>query len=193
MAYFPMFVDLEGKNVLIVGGGRVAARKVEKLLPFGCRITVVSSRIREEIHAMGVSVSGRDFEDIDMEDRDMVIAATDDPQLNTRVCNLAKKMGIPVNSVDDKKNCTFLFPSLVKRGKLTVGVCSSGASPSMAKWVRRQAEAALPTQTEEILDYLDDLRGRFPAGTMRQEMLGRAFEACMRLGRPLTEEEEADL
>lgn len=193
MAFFPMFVDLEGKNVLIVGGGRVAARKVEKLLPFGCRVTVVSGRIREEIHAMGVQTLLREFCDADITGRDMVIAATDDPDLNTRVCNLAKGLRIPVNSVDDKKNCTFLFPALVKRGKLTVGVCSSGASPSAAKWVKMQVEDVLPDKTEDILEYLDDLRGRFPAGTMRQEMLGRAFEACMRLGRPLTEEEEADL
>ena len=193
MAFFPMFVDLDGKNVLIVGGGRVAARKVEKLLPFGCTITVVSSRIREEIYAMGVQTLLRDFTDADMEKRDVVIAATDDPELNTRVCNLAKAKGIPVNSVDDKKNCTFLFPSLVKRGKLTVGVCSSGSSPSMAKWVRTQAEAALPARTEEILDYLDDLRGRYPAGKARQDMLGRAFEVCMALGRPLTGEEEENL
>lgn len=193
MAFFPMFVDLEDKNVLIVGGGRVAARKVEKLLPFGCRITVVSDRIREEIHAMGVQMLLRDFCDADIIGRDVVIAATDAPDLNTRVCNLAKELRIPVNSVDDKKNCTFLFPALVKRGKLTVGVCSSGASPSAAKWVKKQVEDVLPDKTEDILEYLDDLRGRFPAGTMRQEMLGRAFEACMRLGRPLTEEEEADL
>lgn len=193
MAFFPMFVDLDGKNVLIVGGGRVAARKVEKLLPFGCTITVVSSRIREEIYAMGVQTLLRDFTDADMEMRDVVIAATDDPELNTRVCNLAKAKGIPVNSVDDKKNCTFLFPALVKRGKLTVGVCSSGASPSAAKWVKQQVEDVLPDKTEDILEYLDNLRGRFPAGKTRQEMLGKAFEACMQMGRPLNAEEEENL
>lgn len=193
MAYFPLFVDLEGKNVLIVGGGKVAMRKVEKLIPFGCRVTVVSGKIRDEIRAMDACVFQRDFEDGDVDNRDLVIAATDEPALNTRVCNLAKEKKIPVNSVDDKKNCTFLFPALVKRGKLTVGVCSSGASPSAAKWVKKQVEDVLPDKTEEILDYLDDLRGRFPAGKTRQEMLGKAFEMCMRKGAPLTEEEESGL
>lgn len=193
MAYFPLFVDLEGKNVLIVGGGRVAMRKVEKLVPFGCRVTVVSGRIRDEIRTMEACVFQRDFEDADVDNRDLVIAATDDPELNTRVCNLAKAKGIPVNSVDDKKNCTFLFPALVKRGKLTVGVCSSGASPSAAKWVKQQVEDVLPDKTEDILEYLDDLRRRFPAGKLRQQMLGKAFEACMKTGRPLTEDEEKDL
>lgn len=193
MAYFPMFVDLEGQKVLIVGGGRVAARKVEKLLPFGCSITVVATKIRQEIRDFGVMVYCRAFEPADLDGCAMAIAATDEPELNKYVCDLAKQRGIPVNSVDDKDNCTFLFPALVKRGKLTVGVCTSGASPSAAKWVKEQTEKSLPENTEAILDYLDALRAHMEPGQARQAKMADAFERCMALGRPLTEEEEKSL
>lgn len=193
MAYFPMFVDLEGQKVLIVGGGKVAARKVEKLLPFGCSITVVATKIRQEIRDLGVAAHCRAFDSADLDGCAMAIAATDEPELNKYVCDLAKQRGIPVNSVDDKDNCSFLFPALVKRGKLTVGVCTSGASPSAAKWVKERAEKSLPENTEAILDYLDALRGSLEPGQARQAKMAAAFDRCMALGRPLTEGEEKDL
>lgn len=193
MAYFPMFVDLEGRKVLIVGGGKVAARKVEKLLPFGCDMTVVATKLRQEIRDFGVTAHCREFEPADLDGCAMAIAATDEPELNKFVCDLAKQRGIPVNSVDDKDNCTFLFPALVKRGKLTVGVSTSGASPSAAKWVKEQAEKSLPENTEDILDYLDALRASLEPGQARQAKMAAAFDRCMALGRPLTEEEEKEL
>lgn len=193
MAYFPMFVDLENRIVLIVGGGTVAARKAEKLLPFGSRIRVVAPQICGELEAMDVECIRRGFEAEDVCGAFAVITATDDAALNARVSGLCKAKGIPVNSVDDAENCTFLFPSLVKRGKLTVGISTSGASPTAAIWLKEQVEGLLPENMEEILDYLASLRLKNPAGKQRQKLLAAAFAGCMERGRALTEEEEENL
>lgn len=192
MAYFPMFVDLEGKKVLIVGGGGVALRKAEKLLPFGCEITVVAERIRPEFSGLGVSCICRSFSEDDLRDAFMVIAATDDTGVNSLVCSLAGRRGIPADCAEGTGS-TFLFPALVKRGRLTVGITTSGTSPTASAWVKGQVAESLPENMEEILDYLDTLRLRSAPGQTRREKMAAAFALCRELGRPLTKEEEASL
>ena len=119
MGYFPFFVDLEGQPGLIVGGGTVALRKADKLLPYGPHLTVVSPHILPELERIpGLTLSRREFSPADLDGMLFAIAATDDRDLNRRIAELCRERHIPVNAVDDREACSFLFPALVKRGDL---------------------------------------------------------------------------
>lgn len=193
MAYFPFFVDLEGQRGLIVGGGTVALRKAEKLLPYGPALTVVAPEPVSELAALPVTLVRRSFQETDLDSADFVITATDDENENHRISALCRGRNIPVNVVDDKAACSFLFPALVRRGSLSVGVSTGGSSPTAAIWLKKQIEAILPEQTEEILTWLEEqrpiLKERLPDQRARAACFARLFAACLALGRPLTEQE----
>lgn len=193
MAYFPFFVDLEGRRGLIIGGGRVALRKVEKLLSYGPALTVVAPEPVPELAALPVELVRRAFQTEDLDRADFVIAATDDQGENHRISALCQERKLPVNVVDDKAACSFLFPALVRRGNLSVGISTGGSSPTAAVWLKEQIEGLLPEQTEEILTWLEEqrpvLKKRLPDQRERAACFARLFAACLALGRPLTEEE----
>ena len=130
MAYFPLFVELAGRRVLVVGGGRVALRKVEKLLPYEPEVVVVAPEIRPELENLqGVTLVRRSFFPDLLSGAALVIAAAGDTGVNHEVSALCREQGIPVNVVDDPAACTFFFPALVKRGPLSVGISTGGAAP----------------------------------------------------------------
>lgn len=191
MGYFPFFVDLEGREGLVVGGGAVALRKLQKLLPYGPRLTVAAPELLAEIEALpGLTRLRRSFAPAMLEGKGFVIAATDDREVNRGIAALCRERGIPVNAVDDKEQCTFLFPALVKRGDLTVGVSTAGASPSAAAWVRRRVSERLPEDFGELLDYLASLRPMVQkrvAEENRAAVFARLFSDCMEQGFPLEE------
>ena len=193
MAYFPFFVDLSGQRGLIVGGGTVALRKAEKLLPYGPELTVVAPEPVPALTALPVTLERRRFREADLEGAGFVIAATDDREENHRISALCQGRKIPVNVVDDKEACSFLFPALVRRGNLSVGVSTGGSSPTAAIWLKEQIEGLLPEQTEEILTWLEAqrplLKERLPDQRARAACFARLFAACLERGRPLTEEE----
>lgn len=191
MGYFPFFMDLEGREGLVVGGGAVAARKVQKLLPYGPRLTVAAPELLPEIEALpGLTLLRRAFDSAMLEGKFFVIAATDDREANREIAALCRERGILVNAVDDKEQCTFLFPALVKRGELTAGVSTGGASPSAAAWVRRRVDEAVPEGFGELLDYLASLRpmvrARVPEAR-RAAVFSRLFSVCLEGGFPLEE------
>ena len=141
--HFPMFVELEAKPCLVVGGGEIAARKAAVLRSFGAEVTVVAPEMngrdaRSPMNAdeRNVRWMRRGFEDRDVEEQTLVVAATDDVALNRHVSELCKARGIPVNVVDDPKNCTFVFPAIFRKGPVVAAVSSGGASPVAAKLVR---------------------------------------------------------
>ena len=198
MAYFPFFVDIGHKEGLIVGGGRVAAQKAEKLIPFGVKLTVIAPEIDERLlHEPFVSCIQREFEDSDVEGRFFVVAATADETLNLHISRLCAERNILVNVVDDKEKCGFLFPSLVKRGDLVAAVSTGGDSPQIAVKLRQSIEELLPEHVEEILDYLAELRIRakkeITDTSERHNFLKTAADLCLRKGDRLTEEETAEL
>nr|WP_326185338.1 bifunctional precorrin-2 dehydrogenase/sirohydrochlorin ferrochelatase [uncultured Oscillibacter sp.] len=199
MAYFPFFVDLEGRHGLIVGGGRVALRKAEKLLPFGPGLTVVAPEILPELAALpAVRPVRRAFAPGDITpDLAFVIAASDDRARNHQIALLCRERGIPVNAVDTPEDCSFLFPALAQSGPLSVGVSTGGASPTAAVWVKERVQALLPERFGDILTWLaerrEPLRRRFPEEAARADILKRLFAACLERGRPLTEAELTEI
>ena len=194
MAYFPFFVDLEDKRGLIVGGGAVALRKAQKLLPYGPRLTAVAPKLKAEFRELhGVELLHRPFAETDLDGCAFAVAATDDRALNHCVAELCKERRIPVNVADSKEDSTFLFPALLRRGELSVGVSASGAAPAAAAWTRDRFDQILPDRLEDILQYLENirelLRQAVPDGETRRRLLAVLAADCMEAGRPLTEEE----
>ena len=194
MAYFPFFVDLEGKHGLIVGGGAVALRKAQKLLPYGPRLTVVAPKLKAEFRELhGVEFLRRPFALTDLDGCAFAVAATDDRALNNCVAELCGQQRIPVNVADSREDSTFLFPALLRRGELSVGVSASGAAPAAAAWTRDRFDQILPDRLEDILQYLENirelLRQAVPDGETRRRLLAVLAADCMEAGRPLTEEE----
>ena len=198
MGYFPFFIDIRDKKALIVGGGKVAARKVGKLMPFGPELTVVAPIISRELtENRQITCKFRGFEERDLDGCLFVIAASDDKTLNRRVAQLCRERNILVNVADDRKACGFLFPALVKEGKLTVGISTEGASPQAAAHLRSRTARELPGRIEEILDYLDRLRAyageKIADSHKRAGFLKKAATLCMEKDRPLSEDETESL
>lgn len=194
MAYFPFFIEIENEKGLIVGGGKIAAHKVEKLLPFGAKLTVIAPQISTILKEnTALTCMEREFCDSDIEQCRFVIAASDDVKLNHHISSLCREKEILVNVVDDKEACGFLFPALVKEGKLTAGICTAGASPQTAALLRSHVAAELPEQTEAILDDLNELREaakeRIADNKKRAAFLKDAAKFCFARNRPLTETE----
>lgn len=192
MAYFPFFMELDGADGFIVGGGTVALRKVEKLLPYGPRLTVAAPEIAAELEAIpGLALLRQAFSPELLEGRRFVIAATDSRTLNREISELCRARSIPVNAVDDKDACTFLFPALVKRDGLSIGISTSGASPSAAVYLKKQINALLPERFGEILIWLEERREEVKASLTeeaeRAACFSRLFTACLEAGEPLDE------
>lgn len=181
MGYFPFFMDIEGKSGLIVGGGEVARRKVLKLMPFQPRLTVVAPVIARELLAdKALTCVQRAFREEDILGQMFVIAASDEADVNRKVGRLCREKNIPVNVADEKEACSFLFPALVKEGRLTIGISTEGASPAMAGKIRSSVEASLPHGIGEELERLANLREQvkkeIPAGEHRTEILKQAAQ-----------------
>lgn len=194
MGYFPFFIDIQDQEGLIVGGGKIAAHKVGKLRPFGARLTVIAPVIQKQLREEpSIICLEREFADSDIEGKTFVIAASDNRKLNARISRICRERGILVNAVDDRDNCGFLFPALVKEGKLTVGISTGGASPQVAATLRSRIEQELPNQMEPILDYLESIRelakNRISDGERRAAFLKEMAVYCMEINRPLSPEE----
>ena len=178
----------------MAGGGTVALRKIEKLVPYGPRLTVAAAEVRKEIlQTEGVTVLREPFQEYMLEGKYFVIAATDDREMNHRISRLCRERGLLVNVVDDRQACSFIFPSLVKRGKLSVGISTEGASPSAAIHIKEHLNQWIPESFDEILDFLEKCRPqvkkRISCERERAACFTALFTRCMEAGRPLTEEE----
>lgn len=179
MGYFPFFVDVENQNCLVVGGGVVALRKIEKLLPFNPNITVVSPKVHKEILSIkNINIIKRKFDFNDLKEKSFVITATDDKVLNKEIYNSCKENNIPVNTVDDKDNCSFIFPALARNNGVTVAISTSGKSPLYAKYLRKKIESLIQ-DSESIVDNLSKYREKIKNEISLEENRKLAFEKLL--------------
>lgn len=160
MDYLPLHFRLQDQTVLVVGGGAVAERKVDLLLRAnaGVRLVapVVSPGLRERLS--GHEIMAREYQAADIEGVSLVIAATDDPELNERVSADARRLHIPVNVVDAPALCTVIFPAIVDRSPLLLSIGSSGTSPVLARYIRTLIEGLLPEGINRLAHYLEGKR-----------------------------------
>lgn len=179
MAYFPFYIDIENKNILVVGGGTVALRKIEKLLPFKPSITVVSPKISTEILRLNVNTINREFADGDLENVFCVISATDDEQVNAHIFDLCSAKNILVNTVDDKEKCGFIFPAIVQKNSVTAGITTSGKSPIYAKYLKEQFLNMLENTNSDTAETLWQYREYIKENTADEELRKKVFSALM--------------
>ena len=149
---FPMFIDLSTKHVVVVGAGKIAARRTAVLTQFTPHITVIAPEVHPDIEALAAAgklrLVRRAYEATDLGGADVVLAATDDAGLNAAICEDCRLRGIPVNASSDKALCDFYFPGIVREGSIVVGVTASGEDHSRAKRVAEQIRNVLNEDKE---------------------------------------------
>lgn len=167
MAHYPVNLDLEDKRCLVVGGGEVAERKVEMLLDFGGRVVVIAPELTPRLESLAADSSVEHvactYRPGMLKGAFLVIAATDEPEVNHAVAEEARHLGILVNVVDDPDFCSFFVPAVVRRGDLVIAVSTSGRSPSLARRLRERLEEELTPAYGDLADLLGELRDEVKA------------------------------
>lgn len=177
MGYFPFYIDIENKSCIVVGGGTVALRKIEKLMPFGPDITVIADEICDELAGIkGISIISRSFKDSDLNNAFMAIGATDSQEVNRHIFDLCRERNILVNCVDDKDNCIFIFPSLIKTENITVSISTEGKSPLYAKYLRHRIEEIIAGNCDETVALLADFRQSIKDRVLSEKNRKAVFE-----------------
>ena len=158
MDYLPLFLDLRGKDCLVVGGGSVALRKIELLTKAGARVTVVAERfiegVTDHVTSNEVRLVERSYQQGDVEGRNFVVAATDDAATNAQVFADCSTEDILVNTVDAASLSTAIFPSIVDRDPVLVAVSTGGRSPTLARVVRGWLEARLSPRLGALAEFV---------------------------------------
>ena len=182
---YPMMVDLTGKRCLVVGGGSVAERKATLLAECGADIEVVSPATTARLAALAASgavrVRRRPVRPSDLTGAFLVVMATDDPQVNREMAERVRGAGGLVNVADDPEACSFLVPSVLRRGDLTIAISTGGGSPALAKKLRQRLEQTIGPEYEAYLTALRLLRERARRAIAdpraRQAVFRRAVES----------------
>ncbi len=159
MRYFPVNLDIDGKKALVVGGGRIAWRKVKNLVSCGARVTVVSPCFCAELTRIkGIHRVKRRYRKTDLKGTCLVVSATDSQDVNRRVSEQASAAGIPVNIVDQPALCTFTVPAVVSRGELLITISTGGGSPALARRLREKIEKEIDPFFVKHLSLLTEFR-----------------------------------
>ena len=177
MAYFPAFIRLDNKKILIVGGGNIAHEKVDRLLDFTQDIHVIapeySEQMLERIRQEKISFEQRKYQRGDIKDFAMVIIAVDDIALQAEIFEESKLYKCLCNAVDSVDYCDFIFPSYVKEDDLTIAISTSGASPALAKHLKTYLRRLIPSSVSGFLKEMKELRATLPKGKERMKMLDK--------------------
>ena len=151
--YFPMFVDLSDKNIVVVGGGNIATRRVKALLLFTRKITVIAPKMTADLWELGkmgrIQIQPRQVKRTDFDMAYMVLAASGNRELDEEIYRLCKDEGIYVNVADDKSKCDFYFPGIYMKDEVVVGITASGLDHSRAKKVRIAIQEAMEASDGE--------------------------------------------
>lgn len=157
---YPVGLVLAGRRVLVVGGGRVAARKIPALLECGAAVTVVAPEIGEAIAALPVAIEQRPYRRGEVAGFWLAVAATGDRGVDRAVSADSQAAGVLVNAADDPAACSIVLPAVLRRGPVAVAVSTDGTSPALAGWLRDRIGAELPAQLEVLAGLLGEARRR---------------------------------
>jgi len=173
---YPIFLDLDGRRCVVVGGGEVASRKARKLLQARAGVVVISPEITPELESVAVEVHRRPYKEGDLEGAYLVFAATDSREANAAVAREAKERGIPVNVADRPRDGDFALPATLRRGGLQVAVSTGGASPTLARRIKDRLEEMFGPEWAGIVEELERDRRR---GNKSEERLEREVSRCL--------------
>jgi siroheme synthase-like protein len=160
--YYPIMLNIKGKRCVVVGGGKVALRKVKMFLDCGADVTVVSPALHQDLVRLAqdkaIRLIKRDYKQGDLDGAIVVIAATDVEEINRSVAHEAKKREILVNVVDDPGESDFIVPSFLRRGDLTIAISTGGTSPALAKKIRTKLEQDFGKEYGLLLPLIGEVR-----------------------------------
>jgi siroheme synthase-like protein len=220
--YYPIYLDIEDRPVLIIGGGEVCARKAETMLKYGGRVTIVSPAFTPEIEQWAqddrVTLHRKLYDVSDLDGAAIVIASTDDPCINARIARDCRRRKLPVNVVDVTHLCEFIVPAIIETGSIQIAISTGGKSPALARTLKEDLKRTVGSEYAEVNDILGTLRpgakktlptdvdrkrffdGILAAGILQMLRDGRRTEAyetiagaCEAAGVPLSERVAAEL
>ena len=164
MDLLPIFLNIKNKKCVVVGGGEVAFRKATLLLRAGADLHIVAPLVSDELRKLRLdrdcTITLKIFEEADLNDAVLVVAATDDLEINERVSVIASKLNIPVNVVDQPHLCSFIMPSIVDRSPIVVAISSGGTSPILTRKLKELNETMIPGRIDKLAELLGSFRGR---------------------------------
>lgn len=171
MPYYPIYLDIENKPCLVIGGGAVGTRKVHTLLDYGANVTVVSPKLSAHLQSLAANGAiewrSRTYEPTDLQGVFLVFGATDDDRLNQKIHADAEAKNLLCNIADRPAVCNFILPSIVRRGDLSIAISTSGKSPAFAKRVRKELEKQFGEEYGTFLELM---------GRIRRKLLRQAHE-----------------
>jgi precorrin-2 dehydrogenase/sirohydrochlorin ferrochelatase len=162
-ALYPVNLVVAGRRCVVVGGGAVAARKVDGLIAAGAQVVVVAPKVADSIRALDVELVERVYRPGDLDHAWLAIAATDDPDVNQAVHADGEAARVWINAADDPSACSFTLPAVVRRGPVMVSVSTSGRSPALAGWIRGQVAAQLGPEVGVLAEWLSAARDELKA------------------------------
>jgi len=177
MDYFPAFINLNDKKVLIIGGGTIAYEKLEKLLNFTKNISVISPEFSNEmlkkINQYNLKFENRVYQIGDIKEFSIAIVAIDNINLQVQIFEESKQYKCLCNCVDSAEYCDFIFPSYIKKDDLTVAISTSGSSPALAKHLKTYLKNLIPDEIGEFLKQMKTFRKTMPKGKKRMQFLDK--------------------
>jgi siroheme synthase-like protein len=160
--YYPIFLDIEDRPVVIIGGGEVCARKAETMMKYGARVTVVAPELTPEIEAWAregkLVVRRKRYEAADLGEANIVIASTDDTGVNEQIAADCRARRIPVNVVDVTPLCEFIVPAIIEKGSVQIAVSTGGKSPALARTLKEDLQRTIGPEYAEVNDVMGTLR-----------------------------------
>lgn len=184
MKHLPIFLDLKDRPCIVIGGGSVASRKITILLTANAKVIVISPSISPQIqqfaHNKEITLLQRDFEKSDIALAFLIIAATDNKDINAQIAELAHAANTPVNVADDPALCSFIFPSILDRSPVTIAVSTGGASPVLARQLRMNLETMIPSACGRLAgiteEYREKVKQHFPKQEQRKAFWDNALK-----------------
>ena len=176
---YPIMIDLMGKEITVIGGGKIAYRKVNNFLKFGYEVTVVSREFIEDFKKIEnkIKIIKDEYSEIYIKDSFIVVAATNNKKVNESIGMFCRSNNKLVNVIDDQKLSNFIVPSCVKRGDLVISISTGGKSPSLASKIRKDLEIQYDDSYEEYLILLGELREqileKYDNPSMRKDLLNK--------------------
>ncbi len=176
---YPIFMNLSDRHCLVIGGGKVAQRKIETLLEYKARVLLVSPVITDVIEKWAeqklILWERREFEPADLKGICLVFIATGDSHTNKKIADLCREQGIMVNAVDDPENCDFYVPAILRRDSLCIAISTEGKSPLLAAKIRNELDRSIPTEYGDWVEILGQLRDEIKGSDLDIEQRRQLF------------------
>ncbi|MCP2240782.1 precorrin-2 dehydrogenase/sirohydrochlorin ferrochelatase family protein [Thermoanaerobacterium thermosaccharolyticum] len=184
MAYYPIMLNITNKKCLVIGGGNVAYRKILSLLEFGGTVTAIAPKFIKDIWKLSknnrIELIDRKYQKNDVQNYNLVIVATNDKMLNKEISKECIDNNIPVNVVDDKELSTFITPSVIRRGDLTISISTNGKSPLLSRRIREMLENVIVEEFCGLISELSSTRVKLKSSSMSLDEKIKLYDDIIR-------------